>query len=160
MLAVIPEEVLQLATGAELQFLTCGDGIVSVEALKKIMQFSGLSDTDAIVRYFWGALGEMTNEQRQLYLRFVTGWSRLPPATEGSKCDFRIQISVHGSRSSGTIDQQLPVSHTCFDTLELPAYTSKEILKKKMIYAITNCTSIDGDFEAHGGYDGEADGDA
>lgn len=33
-------------------------------------------------------------------------------------------------------DEHLPVSHTCFNILDLPAYSSKEILKAKLLEAI------------------------
>jgi len=42
-------------------------------------------------------------------------------------------------------DQYLPVAHTCFFSLELPAYSSLEIMKEKLRYASFNCTAIDGD---------------
>ena len=31
----------------------------------------------------------------------------------------------------------LPIAHTCFLKIDLPAYSSKEILKEKLILAIT-----------------------
>lgn len=34
-------------------------------------------------------------------------------------------------------DGRLPVAHTCFNTLDLPGYTSKEVLEKKLMQAIT-----------------------
>lgn len=37
---------------------------------------------------------------------------------------------------SHTDDIHLPVSHTCFNILDLPAYSSKEILKEKLQEAI------------------------
>ena len=33
----------------------------------------------------------------------------------------------------------------CFFSLELPRYSSLEIMKEKLRYAIFNCTAIDGD---------------
>ncbi|CAF1110554.1 unnamed protein product [Adineta steineri] len=37
---------------------------------------------------------------------------------------------------SHTDDIHLPVSHTCFNVLDLPSYSSKEVLKTKLIDAI------------------------
>ena len=37
---------------------------------------------------------------------------------------------------SHTDDHHLPVSHTCFNILDLPAYSSKECLKAKLTAAI------------------------
>ncbi|CAF1141610.1 unnamed protein product [Rotaria sordida] len=36
-------------------------------------------------------------------------------------------------------------SHTCFFTLDLPEYSTTDIMYERLNYAITNCTSIDGD---------------
>lgn len=33
-------------------------------------------------------------------------------------------------------DVHLPVSHTCFNVLDLPTYSSKEVLKAKLLHAI------------------------
>ena len=40
-------------------------------------------------------------------------------------------------------DSFLPIAHTCFFSLDLPFYTSFEILRKKVLYASLNCTAID-----------------
>ena len=42
-------------------------------------------------------------------------------------------------------DDYYPVAHTCFFSLELPAYSSLEITKDKLRYAVYNCMAIDGD---------------
>jgi E3 ubiquitin-protein ligase HERC2 len=39
----------------------------------------------------------------------------------------------------------LPIAHTCFFSIDLPAYTSREVMKEKLMYAITHCQSIDAD---------------
>jgi hypothetical protein len=38
---------------------------------------------------------------------------------------------------------QLPVAHTCFFQLDLPRYTSKEVLKEKLLSAIYYCKDMD-----------------
>ncbi|KAH7817215.1 putative HECT E3 ubiquitin ligase [Monocercomonoides exilis] len=159
LLAVVPEEILMLATGKELEFLTCGDGRVTVEDLKKITVMSGFDSTPQLVRYFWDALSELSNLQRQLYLRFVTGRSRLPPIVEGHiPRGLEIKVTIMGySSSRSNVDGTMPESHTCSQHLELPRYSSKDILKERLIYAITNCVSIDTDFTASGGYEVDAD---
>ena len=42
-------------------------------------------------------------------------------------------------------DQYFPVAHTCFFSIELPRYTSREIAYTKLLWAINNCESIDAD---------------
>lgn len=36
-------------------------------------------------------------------------------------------------------------SHTCFFTIDLPAYSTAEIMCERLNYAISYCSSIDGD---------------
>lgn len=36
-------------------------------------------------------------------------------------------------------------SHTCFFTIDLPEYSTEEVMHERLIYAITCCSSIDGD---------------
>jgi len=54
----------------------------------------------------------------------------------------RFKIQAFPKRDA---DNYLPVSHTCFFSLELPAYSSKEIMAAKLRYAIYNCQAIDAD---------------
>jgi len=83
-------------------------------------------------------------------VRFVWGQSRLPTKSEDFREPFGI-LPCHmrsGAADQAAIDRMLPISHTCFFTLELPRYSTKEVMKKKLLYAITNCMSIDTDFVA------------
>ena len=43
-------------------------------------------------------------------------------------------------------DQLLPASHTCGFSLDIPQYSSYDIMRKKFLYAIKECQAIDGDF--------------
>lgn len=43
-------------------------------------------------------------------------------------------------------DGMLPISHTCFFSLDLPMYSTYEALRSKVLFAIVNCQAIDTDF--------------
>ena len=47
------------------------------------------------------------------------------------------------TRHTASPDSAFPVAHTCFFSLELPAYTSLAICQDKLLYAITECQAID-----------------
>ena len=53
-----------------------------------------------------------------------------------------MKISKMSKRSP---DLFLPVSHTCFFSIDIPEYTAKDVMKQKFLYAIYNCVAIDGD---------------
>lgn len=73
--------------------------------------------------------------------RFVWGRSRLPLTAAGFKTQkFRIQ-----QFNRTPPDQYMPVAHTCFFSLELPRYSSLQVTREKLRYAIFNCQAIDGD---------------
>ena len=42
-------------------------------------------------------------------------------------------------------DAYFPVVHTCFFSIELPKYTSRDVCYKQLLWAINNCQSIDAD---------------
>ncbi|CAF4030844.1 unnamed protein product, partial [Rotaria magnacalcarata] len=60
---------------------------------------------------------------------FLTGSDRVPVFGWSQTLPMTIQ-------RSHTDDVHLPVSHTCFNILDMPLYSSKEILKAKLLEAI------------------------
>lgn len=73
------------------------------------------------------------------FLMFVTGTSKVP--LEGFKGLVGMRglqkFSIH--KAYGT-DSTLPSAHTCFNQLDLPEYSSEEILKEKLTYAINEAS--------------------
>ena len=45
-------------------------------------------------------------------------------------------------------DGSFPIAHTCFFSIDLPAYSTDEIMRKKLTYAMTHTVSIDADASA------------
>ncbi len=86
---------------------------------------------------------EFSNEDRSAFIKFSWGRSRLPL----TKADFsqRLKIQNKNVPSGFDVDNFLPESHTCFFAFDLPRYTTYEVCKAKMLYAIYNCQAIDGD---------------
>src|SRR3546814_9123426 len=83
---------------------------------------------------------EFTSEERSMLIRFTWGRSRLPLNASSFPQRFKLQ-----NYNRSPADNYLPISHTCFFSLELPSYSSMEVMKEKLRYAIYNCTAIDGD---------------
>jgi len=73
---------------------------------------------------------------------FVWGQSRLPYNPN----DFtqKFELWPHPINN----DSVLPVSHTCFFSLELPRYSRIEVMRDKILYAINNGYAIDTDHVA------------
>ncbi|EPY15055.1 hypothetical protein STCU_12370 [Strigomonas culicis] len=81
---------------------------------------------------FLSVLETMTDEDRTLLLRFITGQSRLPLKS-------RIKVQHSGNKNT------LPTSSTCFFTLRLPSYSSDQKMKERLLYASRQCKAIDAD---------------
>uniref|UniRef100_A0A3Q2PFM6 HECT domain-containing protein n=1 Tax=Fundulus heteroclitus TaxID=8078 RepID=A0A3Q2PFM6_FUNHE len=78
MSTIIPVPLLSLLTAQQLEQLVCGLPEVSVEMLKKLVRYRDITESHQLIRWFWQSLEEFTNEERVLFLRFVSGRSRLP----------------------------------------------------------------------------------
>ena len=137
---VIPVGLLQLLSWNELEMLVCGKPILDIELLKENTKYRGCTENDQIIQNFWKCLEEFTAEERSMYLRFVWGRSRLPLTSKDFQMQHRVEILYHAHP-----DIALPQSHTCFFSLEIPKYSTYEILKEKLKYAITHCQAIDTD---------------
>lgn len=82
---------------------------------------------------------DMTDTEREHLLKFFTSLDCLPVG--GFKnLDEKIKIEV--LLRSDTPDEMLPEAATCFNTLKLHAYTSKSILKARLLKAINECVGF------------------
>ncbi|XP_074474894.1 putative E3 ubiquitin-protein ligase HERC1 isoform X1 [Sebastes fasciatus] len=138
MSTIIPVPLLSLLTAQQLEQLVCGLPEVSVEMLKKLVRYRDITESHQLIGWFWQSLEEFTNEERVLFLRFVSGRSRLPsnPADIMQKFQIiKVDRPVNG----------LPTAQTCFFLFRLPPYTSQAILTERLRYSIHNCPSIDMD---------------
>eukprot|EP00808_Paulinella_micropora_P015811 g19360.t1 len=136
---VVPAHMLTLFSEYDLELMVCGDPDISIETLRKHTSYRGMSASAPLVKNLWKCLESFTSEERQMFLRFVWGRSRLPV----SESDWTQEFQVHLLRAG---DDKLPIAHTCFFSLELPNYSSYEVLREKIAFAIFNCLAIDVDF--------------
>jgi len=80
-----------------------------------------------------------------MFLKFVWGRSSLPSLSSHFTQKFIIQRH-HRDQNP---DSFLPESHTCYFTLDLPEYSTYDIMREKLMYAIHNCKQIDTDFDVN-----------
>ncbi|RLN71766.1 hypothetical protein BBJ29_002386 [Phytophthora kernoviae] len=147
--SVLPMELASLFTPRELEVLICGRREVDVDLLRQCTEYSeGADEAMPHVQHFWEVLREMTSEERTSFLLFVWARSRMPNSAK----DFPMNFKVQAAHDPGTVnepDLYLPHAQTCFFALRLPAYTSKEILRTKLLYAIQNSPNMDADVRLH-----------
>ena len=114
--------------------MICGKNELDINDLKKHTKYYGYNANDEIIKWFWEWL-ENSNEKTQFkYLKFVSGRARLQQSGFGFEYNHKIN----------KIDNVnlYPESKTCFFTLYLPNYDSKEAFLKKIKYSIENCSDI------------------
>jgi len=122
-------KALRLFRPLELELALIGEPTVDVAALKKNTAYEGYSESTAVVGWFWDVVEhELDNKQQAALLAFTTGSSRTPI---GGALAIRVQ-------RAGPDSEQLPTSHTCFNTLLLPEYSHRDKLRDKLVLALDN----------------------
>ena len=126
----LPELGARLLTWRELERMVCGQPDVSVEALKRIARCEGSYKMgDEHMENLWDVLRSFSGEERKKFLGFVWGRGRLPAnPTQPFTID----------SSGGSDDSKLPRSHTCMFQLHLPKYSTKELLRSRLLTAFQN----------------------
>lgn len=117
----------------------CGKIKCDLELLKRNTEYGGNNPRDLEnseqVKWLWETLNEMSEEDKLKFIVFCWGQERLPANDEEfkiSKTRFMIKPSINQSYGDGA----LPRANTCFFNFELPKYSSKEILREKLLLAI------------------------
>lgn len=80
-------------------------------------------------RWLWAVIEKMTPLEKQDLVYFWTGSPALPASEEG----FQPMPSVTIRPAD---DSHLPSANTCISRLYIPLYSSKQILKSKLVMAI------------------------
>ncbi len=121
----------------ELQLLICGQQELNFYDLESTTTYIGSGNeteeniwnrNHKTIQYFWEVVHDMSIEEKKKFLFFFTG-SMKAPLGGLSKINMKIQ-------RMGPDSMQLPTSHTCFNVLLLPEYSTKESLKIRLLQAI------------------------
>ena len=144
MSSVLPVELLSVFSGEQLRGILCGNPDIDVELLRRVVEYDGYNENDNVISYFWEVLREMTTSERKLFLQFVWARNRLPLKESDFDAPFKILKDTKCVSPDG--DYPLPSASTCFFSLTLPEYPQKHILKKKLIFAIENVTTMESDY--------------
>eukprot|EP00741_Cyanophora_paradoxa_P013321 tig00020684_g12864.t1 len=138
--AVVGAGAVAAHTGAELAAAVCGEADVDLDRLQRHTAYSGgFRAEDASVQYLWEVLRGFTPHERELFLRFVWGRSRLPPSEAEWPRPFTVALM---DVAAGGEDMALPRAHTCFFQLDLPRYSSLAVARSKIWYAVTYCRDM------------------
>lgn len=128
---ILQQRWLRLFSADELQMLISGSQQdIDLRDWQEHTVYHGFGPKHEVVLWFWEVLAELSSAQRAAVLKFCTSCSRAPLLGFAHLVPrFAVQ------RSEGTLDS-LPTASTCANLLRLPVYTSKLLLKNKILYAV------------------------
>ncbi|KAL8128470.1 hypothetical protein V2J09_017625 [Rumex salicifolius] len=138
---------LQIFSPNELDCLVCGlRELWKAEALVDHIKFDhGYTAKSPAIVNLLEIMGELTPEQQRGFCQFVTGAPRLPTGglavlnpklTIVRKHSSTANAAASGPGASEALDDDLPSVMTCANYLKLPPYSTKEVMYKKLLYAI------------------------
>jgi E3 ubiquitin-protein ligase NEDD4 len=94
-----------------------------------------------VIKDFFKLLRSFDNETRTKFLFWATGSTRIP--STGFK-DLRGggETRLFNITTGGTTDH-LPQAHACFNRIDLPRYTSYDMLERKIRLAMTESSGFE-----------------
>ena len=110
---------------------------VDVSLLRKHVKWSietrkgSAASLDRIKRWFWGVVDGMTQEQLHNLLHFWTSSSTLSVFLEKPEHE-KLWVAI-----ASPTDETLPTANTCSLRLNIPLYSSRRVLRDKLLTAIT-----------------------
>ncbi len=131
---LVPKHIVQIFNEKELELMLCGLPDIDLSDLKANIEYRGWAPDSQVIQWFWQILSTFDQEEKALLVLFVTGTSKVPldgfKALQGSNGVNKFTIQ----KASGV--DRLPVAHTCFNQLDLGEYSSMEVMKEKLMFAI------------------------
>ncbi|CAI2353956.1 unnamed protein product [Caenorhabditis sp. 36 PRJEB53466] len=132
-LDVIPESMLFGLTPEDLRLLICGIESVSISVLQENTTFLDESRASQEIlsrfkQWFWQVIESFTPQEKMDLVFFWTGSPSLPAA---GKWQSAASVMLRPPE-----DVFLPTANTCISRIYVPVYSSKRILKSKLLMAI------------------------
>jgi hypothetical protein len=105
-----------------------GQAFIDVDDWKRNMMYgSGYTEASRQIAWFWEVMRGLDQETLEGILFFATGQSRIPIGGFANlKQKFKISADPPG-------DFRLPTANTCFYRLNIPQYSSAEVVKRQII---------------------------
>ena len=129
---VVPESTLSVFTAEDLRLMLNGLLAVDLNMLRTCTVFEKTEghredEMERTRKWFWAVVQKMTDEERHDLLYFWTSSPSLP----STDINFSPKILVRPAS-----EFNLPTANTCALRLEIPLYSSKELLREKLLFAI------------------------
>lgn len=136
---VFPSQSLDPFKLSEIESIFCGStskGKWTVEELSAATKTDhGYSFSSDAVKYLWEIMSELDRKEQREVVAFFTGCPNLPI---GGWANLKPRFTVVKKPGTSEVpsDDLLPSVMTCQNYLKLPNYSSKEIMRKKLMLAV------------------------
>ena len=127
----LPKDLKRLFSGEQHEKWT-------VAYLKSCCSYSNGYDAESpSVGYLFEVLSSLDPKQQKAFLQFTTSTTKLP---FGGLKSLRPSLLIY---KAGDNDGRLPYTATCTNTIFLPAYSSLEITRERLLFAMNECCSFE-----------------
>ncbi|XP_051897060.1 probable E3 ubiquitin-protein ligase HERC3 [Pristis pectinata] len=135
--SVVPMPVVDLFLPSELMAVLHGNTEYDWTQLEENARYGvGYTKTDEAIVSFWQMFHELTLEEKKHFLAFLTGCDKVPFGGMGN-----LNIIIREDCRADP-DMYFPTAHTCNWILDLPRYSSVEILRERFLRAIGCCRTF------------------
>uniref|UniRef100_A0A7N0TV78 HECT-type E3 ubiquitin transferase n=1 Tax=Kalanchoe fedtschenkoi TaxID=63787 RepID=A0A7N0TV78_KALFE len=134
---IFPIERTHIFNEEELERLLCGEQYLLAhpdELLDHVKFDHGYTASSPPILNLLEVLQGLDHNEQRAFVQFVTGTPRLPP---GGLASLNPRLTIVRKHSDNFVDAELPSAMTCANYLKLPPYSSKAIMKEKLLYAIS-----------------------
>ena len=140
---------IKIFTIEELSFVLSGQSSINLYDWKSNTIYKGnLKEKSQIIQFFWEVLSELNNEQLLMFYKFCTGSTRVPLDGFSSLSGPRNKIMKFTIESINDKDnnkfKKLITAQTCFNSIILPEYKTKDEMKKAINIILENDTNYFG----------------
>jgi E3 ubiquitin-protein ligase HUWE1 len=134
--SVMPRDWLAILTEHDLSLLLAGIPHLDVADWRAHSRLSGFEKDSVVPGWFWQCVQAMSTEDRGLLLSFATGSSSAPPGGFAQLQGLHAMSPFTLQAMTGKSAESLPTASTCFNTVNVPPYTSYGQLERKLLAAI------------------------
>ncbi|XP_020102558.1 E3 ubiquitin-protein ligase UPL4-like [Ananas comosus] len=133
---VFPIKTLKIFTEEELERILCGeqDAWASCNLVEHIQFDHGYTAVSPAAINLLEIMREFSRDEQRAFLQFVTGAPRVPL---GGFSSLNPKLTVVQKQCDGDANLELPSVNICHHFLKLPPYTTKEKMREKLLYAMT-----------------------
>ena len=127
LLQIMRKSQIEVLAPEEFGLVAAGSQSIDPKEWRRHASFSPSPEME----WFWDVVERMNNDDKSRLLQFSTGSSLLPVGSFAALCPpWSIEVGLHCDAS------KLPTAWTCFNTLQMPRYPSKELLEERLFCAL------------------------